>query len=129
MLAPSAERDGSVARILVDADVLLDHLRGQRRFIPADDVVHVSAITRAELAAMTGTIDSPVTRLLDAMTEIPVDAAVAQRGGRIRRLTGAPLANALIAATALEHDLTLVTRNLWEYKGIAGLDAMAPEAR
>jgi predicted nucleic acid-binding protein len=120
---------GRVAQILVDTDVLIDHLRGQRRFVPADDVVHVSAVTRAELAATPGALESPVARLLDAMTEIPVGGAIAERGGSIRRQTGAPLASALIAATALEHDLTLVTRNLWDYKGIAGLVAMAPEAR
>jgi predicted nucleic acid-binding protein len=120
---------GCVARILVDTDVLVDHLRGQRRFVPADDVVHVSAVTRAELAATLGALESPVVRLLNSMTEIPVDTAIAERGGSIRRQTGAPLASALIAATAVEHDLTLVTRNLWDYKGIAGLNAMAPEAR
>jgi predicted nucleic acid-binding protein len=120
---------GSVARILVDTDVLVDHLRGQRQFVPGDDQVNVSAVTRAELYAAHDTLESPVTRLLDAMSEIPVDAAIAERGGTIRRLTGASLGNALIAATALEHELTLVTRNLWDYKGIDGLVAMAPEAR
>lgn len=120
---------GEMARLLVDTDVLVDHLRGQQRFDAGDDEVHVSAVTRAELNAARGTLESPVTRLLDAINEIPVDSAIAQRGGTIRRLTGAPLASALIAATALEHDLTLVTRNLWDFKGIDGLQAMAPEAR
>ena len=63
------------------------------------------------------------------MNEIPVDAAIAERGGGISRQTGTNLGNALIAATALEHNLTLVTRNLWDFKGIEGLQAMAPEAR
>jgi toxin FitB len=67
--------------------------------------------------------------LLDAIDEIPVDTAIAERGGRVRGLAGVRLRDALIAATALEHNLTLVTRNLWGYKGIDGLNAMAPEAR
>ena len=120
---------GGVARILVDTDVLVDHLRGQQRFEAGDDEVHVSAITRAELVAVRGPVEAPISRLLGAMNEIPVDAAIAERGGGISRLTGASLANALIAATALEHDLTLVTRNLWDFRGIDGLQAMAPEAR
>ena len=118
-----------MARILVDTDVLVEHLRGARRFDPIDDEVHVSAITRAELFAAADTAQAPVTRVLGAMKEIPVDTAIAERGGTIQRLTGIPLGNALVAATALEHNLTLVTRSLWDYKGIAGLNAMAPEAR
>ena len=119
---------GGVARLLVDTDVLVEHLRGHQQFDSRDDEVNVSAITRAELVAARA-LEAPITRLLDAMNEIAVDAAIAERGGGISRQTGTNLANALIAATALEHNLTLVTRNLWDFKGIEGLQAMAPEAR
>jgi predicted nucleic acid-binding protein len=36
------------------------------------------------------------------------------------------MADALIAATAIQHGLTLVTRNLKGYRGIPGLKVDAP---
>ncbi len=54
---------------------------------------------------------------------LPVSLAVADRWGRIsseRQQTGRPLAIAdgLIAATATEHNLTLVTRNVKDFIGL-----------
>ena len=56
-----------------------------------------------------------VGRLLD------IDAQVADRWGRLMASAGRPLPaiDGLLAATALQHDLTLVTRNT---KDFAGLD-------
>lgn len=82
----------------------------------------VSALTLAELgraallverrdkpgaAAMRRWIDGPVTAAFDGRV-LPVDAAVAQRAGL---LGYANVRDGLIAATALEHGLTLATRN------------------
>lgn len=51
---------------------------------------------------------------------LPVDAAVAHRWGVLLAEMGRPLPaiDSLLAATALEHDLVLITRNL---KDVAGL--------
>ena len=61
---------------------------------------------------------------------LPVTEPVAERWGRlaaIRQLKGGPLkvADGLIAATALEHDLTLVTRNERDFEGL-GLELFNP---
>lgn len=42
-----------MADLLVDTDVLVDHLRGHTEFRPGTHRVHVSVITRAELVAGT----------------------------------------------------------------------------
>jgi hypothetical protein len=55
------------------------------------------------------------------MENLPVDAAIAIRAGRLRRGTSRRLPDALIAATALQHRLTLVTRNVGGFEGVKGL--------
>lgn len=49
---------------------------------------------------------------------LPVDAAVADRWGRLLAQAGRtlPAIDSLLAATALRHDLTMVTRNLKDFR-------------
>jgi predicted nucleic acid-binding protein len=110
-----------VANVLVDTDVLVDHLRGHRRLVVGNDVLHVSAVTRAELFSGRANEERRIRRLLDAMTDIPIDVPIAERAGRLRRATGVRLPDALIAASAIEHRLVLVTRNVSDFAGIKGL--------
>ena len=115
-----------MTRVLVDTDVFIDHLRGHHRFAPGKDTVHVSSVTRAELFAGQGSEEARVRRLLDPFAELPVDRAVAERAGRIRRTSRIGMADALIAATAIQHRLTLVTRNVGDFAAISGIRVRAP---
>jgi toxin FitB len=59
-----------------------------------------------------------------------IDPAIAKRWGNLmarRQMAGRPLAAAdgMIAATALQHDLTLVTRNEKDFEGL-GLSILNP---
>jgi len=110
----------AVAPVLVDTDILVDHLRGARRFKPTGPV-HVSVVTRAELFAGHATDERRVSDLLVPFVEHPVDAAVAERAGRLRRVHGLRLPDALIAATALEYGLSLRTRNVRDFAAVEGL--------
>ena len=58
---------------------------------------------------------------------LPVDLAVAQRWGELTSPGAVPVVDALIAATALEHDLTVVTRNVKDFQrfGVALVDPWA----
>ncbi len=99
-----------MANLLVDTDILIDHLRGARELKPGRHRIHYSVVTRCELLA--GDVGSAlVQRLLEPFREVVVDRRVAERAGRIRRETGLAVPDALIAATAIEHDLAVVTRN------------------
>jgi hypothetical protein len=109
-----------VADILVDTDVFVDHLRGARPFKPGNHRAHYSVITRAELVAGT-TATHAVDTLLAPFREIPVDRPIAERAGRIRRETGVRLPDALIAATAIQAGLGLITRNRADFERIPGL--------
>lgn len=51
---------------------------------------------------------------------LPIDAPVADRWGRLQSDAGRPLPaiDGLLAATALQHHLTLVTRNVRDFAGL-----------
>ena len=107
--------------LLVDTDILIDHLRGARQFEPGAGAVAYSVVTRAELFAGRGVDEQVVGALLEPFRELPVDRAVSERAGRLRRGSQLHLIDALIAATALEHGLALCTRNLGDFGTVAGL--------
>jgi hypothetical protein len=109
-----------VADLLLDTDIFIDHLRGANELRPGRHRLHYSVITRAELVAG-NTATETVNLLLSPFREIPVNRVVAERAGRVRRESGARLPDALIAATALEHGLSLVTPNRKDFENIRQL--------
>jgi predicted nucleic acid-binding protein len=110
-----------VTDVLLDTDIFVDHLRGAQAIVRAGSVVHYSVITRCELFAGHVTEDVRVSQLLAPFGELPVDPAISERAGRLRRVLPIRTPDALIAATAVEHGLTLITRNLRDYEGVPGL--------
>jgi predicted nucleic acid-binding protein len=115
-----------MADVLVDTDVLIDHLRGHRAFEPGSDRVFCSVITRAELFGGTGTDEEAVRRLLAPLIEIPIDRDLAEEAGRLRRTTGIALPDAVIAATARSLRVPLLTRNKRDFGRVRGLRVRAP---
>ena len=111
-----------MAELLVDTDVCIDHLAGTKR-LPGKGRLGYSVITRAELLAGATDLDEPnVRRLLAGMDELPVDRRVADRAGLLRRKhPGLRIPDALIAATALVHSLTLHTKNVQDFKRVPTL--------
>lgn len=93
--------------------------------------VAMAALSAAELEASivaeTGLREArePATRdLLDTIPILPFDAATARHYGRIVAACGYNRRKAIdrmIAATAIEHGLTLITRNAGDFVGIAEL--------
>jgi hypothetical protein len=77
-------------------------------------------VTRAELFAG-NTATELISLLLAPFRELDVERAVAERAGRLRRETGVRLPDALIAATAIEHKLSLFTRNRSDFDKVPGL--------
>jgi hypothetical protein len=107
-----------LTNVLVDTDVCVDHLRGTP-FRPRGDRIHYSVVTRTELIA--GGDERRVRGFLEPLQEIGVDRSIADRAGRIRRETGIDLADAVIAATAIEHRLVLASRNTKDFARVRGL--------
>ena len=109
-----------MADLLLDTDVFIDHLRGSAAIRPGRHRLYYSVITRAELFAGSTATDLSA-QLLAPFKEITVDRAIAERAGRVAREFGTRLPDALIAATALEHKIGLVTRNRKRFESVRGL--------
>jgi toxin FitB len=58
---------------------------------------------------------------------VEISPAVAERWGKLQAIRSLPEVDALLAASALEHDLTLVTRNEADFAGL-GLRVLNPFA-
>lgn len=111
---------GSVADVLVDTDVFIDHLRGASELKPGRHRLHYSVVTRAELFAGNSAIDV-VSRLLAPFREIPVNRSIAERAGRVALECQIRLPDAIVAATALENHLALATRNRKHFDAVRGV--------
>lgn len=121
---------------LLDSDVCIEILRGlaepQRDRLRSWAPLAVSTVTAAELAYGAERSGRPahalrqVDVLLEGMTVLPLDEASARRAGAVRAAlarAGTPIGphDVLIAATALTHDLPLVTGNVREFQRVTGL--------
>ena len=115
-----------MADLLIDTDGFIDHLRGSHKLEPRTDRIHYSVVTRCELFAGKSTREEIVRELLAPFLELPVDRNVAERAGRIRRTRDVRTPDALIAATAMEHQLILVTRNIRDFRAAPGLRVRSP---
>ena len=95
----------------------------------APDALFVSIITigeiergidrqRAQNPVFAAALESWVERLLDDYADriLPVTVAIARRWGRLSARIGHSGADLLIAATALEHGLAVVTRNTRDFE-------------
>ena len=115
-----------MADLLVDTDIFVDHVRGASPIKVGSHRLSYSVVTRCELFAGRNAAEESLGLLLSPFAELPIDRAIAERAGRIRRTTDIRTPDALIAATALEHDLGLMTRNAGDFKRVAGLKVIAP---
>jgi len=114
-------------RYVLDSDVLIWHLRGKPSVVEhvtalaGKGVLMVSAIARAEvLAGMRSREEDATLLLLDSLETVPVITAIADRAAAAirdlrRRGVTVHLPDALIAATAIEHDAELHTCNPRHY--------------
>ena len=110
-------------QLLLDTTVLVDYLRDKNVSVKylegmgAEDHLLISAVTVAELyAGVRGVKElAKLESLLSAFDIVPVDRAIAAKGGLYRRDYGpghgTGLADALIAASAAVRLATLVTLN------------------
>lgn len=111
---------------LVDTDVFIDQLRGAAKLPTTARDGCYSVITRCELLSGKRTDQATVDALLEPFRELLVNREIANRAGLLRRTVGIATPDALIAATALVHGLTVVTRNERHFTRVSGLRVEPP---
>jgi predicted nucleic acid-binding protein len=116
-----------LSQTLLDTDVLIDHLRGHRHLRLSNPKLQISVVTRCELFSGRNADESTLRRTLNVLKEVSVNRAIAEKAGHIRRTTGIPVPDALIAATALEHEMALLTRNRRHFERVTGLTLHSPQ--
>jgi hypothetical protein len=118
---------------LLDTGLVLRHLRGQRRTVQLlrglgkESRLAIASVTRLEVHAGMQPEERYLTqKLLARLATIDLDREIADRasdmiaaGKQAGRALSVP--DAIIAATAIGHRLTLVTLNPGDFQHIAGL--------
>lgn len=113
-------------RYLLDTNILILQLSGVLDFAFPPFTVSVSTLTVYELLrypALSSTEEKRIRKLLDLCERIDVTEAIAERAAQFARSHRKGSIDLLIAATAIELDAILITKNIKDFRGIAGLTA------
>ncbi len=112
---------------LIDTDILVDHLRGEEKATKTlhdlymfGDPVLTSVICEAEIFSNIKAKEKDVVEsMFKYIKPLPVDSKIARHAGTFRQIYAkshqVQIPDALIAATAVDNDLILVTRNKKHY--------------
>jgi tRNA(fMet)-specific endonuclease VapC len=125
-----------VSGYLLDTDTIWLHLRGATRVTDAMHAavgkLYASVVTLAELTAWIERRNTPrsmragIAALAPDIVWLPMTDKIAGHGGELRAKSydagqPLPMIDLLIAATALEHGLAVVTHNVRHYQSVSGL--------
>jgi hypothetical protein len=133
---------GEARPILIDTDIIINHLRGQsketlflKRIIVEEEFQGLySAITEVELYAVEKIDEKQageIKNILANLNRIELSRKVAQLAGNLmgsfRKSHGLEMPDAIIAASTLVHGASLVTKNTRHYSFIPGLLLTSPD--
>jgi predicted nucleic acid-binding protein len=123
-------------KYLIDTNVVIEYIGEalpSKALSFLDDIIdgqfHVSVINKFELLGFTGIIQLEEQKFgvfLKAANVCNLDEEVVNRTIEIRKQYKTKLPDAIIAATALKHDLVLITRNAKDFQKIKGLTVQNP---
>ncbi len=110
------------SKVLIDTDVLIDHLRGIGNFLEIlkddlENICYISVISVAEIYSFLYPNEYEIVeKLIREMTVLNIDSNIAKFAGSYRmkflKSHSLSIADALIAATAKFADAVLVTNNI-----------------
>ena len=125
-------------KYLLDTNIIIEAVGGSAPAVTllekavSSEWVGYSAITRLELfgyPSLTIEEETALKEVCGEFDEVAVTSRVVDRAIQIRRTVRIKTPDAIIAATALESDAVLVTRNGGDFKSIAELQIINPWER
>ena len=125
-----------VKGLCLDSDVLIDYLRGTtnaRDFLlekVGKTPLFISVVGIVEIYSGKDTEIPEKKEIIEAFLAnfriIILTQGIAKRAGELRRDHQKPFADMIIAASAMEYGLPLVTRNIKHFRTIRGLRVLKP---
>lgn len=118
---------------LIDSNAVIDYLSGK---LPAagmtfmnglvNDTPKISLITKIEVLGFRTSAEAEklLTDFTDDCLVLPITEEISDRTIKLRKDYKIKLPDALIAATALVYNFTLVSRNVSDFKRIVGLNCV-----
>ena len=119
-------------KYLIDTNIIIDFsenklLSEAKSFVMSiiDDSPYFSVINKIELLGFS-TVSNDIIELVDTATILGLTDTIVHKTIAIRKSKRIKLPDAIIAATAIEHHLHLVTRNISDFQNIKGLKIITP---
>lgn len=118
--------------MLIDSNIVIYSVLPENSFLDSwvdRPDIYFSVITQIEVlgyAKLTEVQRTHFEKLFGLAVNLPLDHAVTQTCIRLRCARRMKLGDAIIAATALVHNLVLVTRNVEDFLNIPGLQVIDP---
>ncbi len=113
---------------LLDTNILIYHLNGYEKatFLLKEhlDELYISVITECEVLALPKLSIEEINNIeqfIKLFKVINLDSKIAQKAAEIKRKYSIKIGDALIAATVIINDYTLITRNIDDFKNIREL--------
>jgi predicted nucleic acid-binding protein len=120
-------------RYLIDTNVIIDNLGNKLSKNTIDFISNIdfsiSSVTKIEVLGWKNATENqlkPLYSFMETLNILPIDEAVINKTIEIRQSKKINLGDALIAATALTNNLTIITRNIKDFDTIENLNVINP---
>ncbi len=129
-----------MAKILLDTSIIIDFLRRKDKgktllfsLSKNDDSLYISIITHTELYAGKSIWENQKAQeeleaLFSGIDMLPLETEISKKAGEIKAKYNLNLLDAIIAATAITHNLSLATLNLKDFQKVRAVNLFKEES-
>ncbi|WP_250630114.1 type II toxin-antitoxin system VapC family toxin [Rhodoflexus caldus] len=121
-----------MSKVLIDSNIIIYAATDTDDKIAewlSDKELYVSALSYVEVLGFSKLSQEDkdfFEEFFSLVNNLPIDSTVIRQAAHIRQVNRITIADAIIAATALTHNLALATRNVKDFNKIAGLAVINP---